>query len=91
MNAQSAEKKVAAAGREITVAKANSWLGSKDACFRAGVDPAKMWACSSYNPNQGCIHEPTGFYRTLAELVEDQISIAENNDAAREFFYGKEA
>lgn len=89
MNAQTAEKKVAAAGREITVAKANSWLGSKDSCFRAGVDPAKMWACSSFA--NGMIYEPSGFYRTLNELVADQIERAENNDAARDFFYGKEA
>ena len=76
MNAKIAEKKAAEAGRQITVAKANSWIGSNDACFRAGADPSKMWACSSYNPVQGCIYEPTNFYRTLAELVEDQIERA---------------
>lgn len=76
MNATTAEKKVAQAGREITVARANSWTGSKDACFRAGADASEMWACSVYSPAVKAIYEPTSFYRTLAELVEDQIEKA---------------
>lgn len=76
MNAKTAEKMVAKAGREITVAKANSWSGSKDACFRAGANASKMWACSSYNPEMKAVYEPTNFYRTLADLVKDQIERA---------------
>ena len=73
MKATTAEKRAAQAGREITVARASAWTGSKESCFRAGVDASKMWACSVYNPAVRAIYEPSNFYRTLAELVEDQI------------------
>lgn len=87
MTSKSAEKKLAAIGRDVTIDRASAWLGSRDAAFRAGMNPAKLWACSVYNPESGFIYEPTTIYCTLAELVEHQTEIVDNNKAAREIYY----
>jgi len=63
MKATTAEKIVAKAGRSITVARANSWTGSKDSCFRSGVDASKKWACSVFDPHFKAIVEPANHPR----------------------------
>jgi len=76
MKATTAAKIVAKAGRDITVARANSWIGSKDSCFRSGVDASKKWACSVSDPHFKAIVEPTNHYDTLDELVQYQLDKA---------------
>lgn len=91
MTRQQAENRVAAAGREITVARAYSWLGSNDACFRAGVNSASKWACSVYCPVMRAVYEPTSFYNTLSELVDDQINRAWRDAVPEQSFEFREA
>jgi len=45
------------------IKKANTWLGSLNACLRCGVNASKHWAYA-YIGDDGLIHEPVTFFRT---------------------------
>ena len=56
------------------IKKANTWLGSLDACQKANVDAKKHWAFA-YIANDDLIHEPITFYRTKKQAGQAWIEL----------------
>ena len=68
MRVKAAEKVLKKKEIDATIGHANEWTGSKDACHRAGVDPAKKWAYSTCHDSR--IYEPVSYFDTVYEIVD---------------------
>ena len=68
MRKEQAEKILKEKGYDVTIAHANSWVGSLNACQRARVNPQKKWAYSICI--MSALYEPTTFFNDIKSLIE---------------------